>query len=444
VKGLATIRMDAGEGPCFPEREGNGLCDESELSQAKDSLSALDRRWREVGQNPSAFLRQSLGDRTDLFQSGSSFPRAKASLSPGAQRVLEERSIRLRVFHRHHLPETRVVREEGGGRIEIRHRPYQHVGILLPKAKLPVSMLLSLVCPPQVAGVPRVSLALELEENEDPSTGFLAACEVLGIQQLVRRGGAEGVFMLSEGLGLSSGCDLILGGDGPSSTWAMKRLGGRVRVLPMGGGEDLLLIADRRAEVDPLLVEEILLHAELQEKGRCILLSSSEDFLQALGFALWERADRLPRGRKAFVKKNLQSSVERVLVSSLRRAFEILDQFCPKRILLRLQHSSKWMSQLPPCPCVQIGPSASLLGSYFNHPWVHPPMGSIEGFFSPKFFLRPMSIVKGPEETISEECLEFWKEIEEVPAVLLSSKLSNKGGGGQKRAAFSGKKREGL
>ena len=440
VKGIPAIRMDAGQGPCFPEQErlatlgGGGLSHEDAACFAE-----LDRRWGEVGQTPSAFLRQSLGERTDLFQPGSSFPRAKASLSQGAQRLLEERSIRLRVFHRHHLPETRVVREEGGGRVEVRHRPYQHVGILLPKAKLPVSTLLSLVCPPQVAGVDKVSIALGLEEGEQPSTGFLAACEVLGIQQLVRRGGAEGVFILSEGLGLSSPCDLILGGDGPSSSWAMKHLGGRVRVLPMGGGEDLLLIADRRAEIDSLLVDEILLHAELHEKGRCVLFSNSEEYLRALGAALGERVDRLPRGRKAAVKDVLKVSVERVLVPSLRRAFELLEQFYPKRILLRVQHSSKWMAHLPPCPCVQIGASSSLQGSFLSHPWVHPPLGSIEGFFSPKFFLKPMSIMKEREEEISDKRWGYWKEIEEVPAVLLPSRPVSREAGRRGRDKASSK-----
>ncbi len=423
AKGIPAIRVDTGQGPCFLKQEGGSLPGGGELSEVvMASLAELDRRWGEVGGNPSAFLRESLGEPRDLFQPGSSFPRAMASLSPGAQRLLEERSLRLRVFHRHHLPETRVVREEGGGRVELRHRPYQHVGILLPKAKLPVSTLLSLVCPPLVAGVPKVSIALGLEEGEQPSTGFLAACEVLGIQQLVRRGGAEGVFILSEGLGLSSPCDLILGGDGPLAAWAMKQLGGRVRVLPMGGGEDLLLIADRRGEIDSLLVDELLLHTELHENGRCVILSNSKEFLQALGVALGERANLLPRGKKAAVKNALKTSLERVLVPSLRRAFELLEQFCPKRILLRVHHSSKWMAHLPPCPCVQIEASSSLQGTFLSHPWVHPPFGSNEGFFSPKFFLKPMSIMREREEDLSEERWGYWKEIEEVPAVLLPSK----------------------
>jgi hypothetical protein len=49
-------------------------------------------------------------------------------------------------------------------------------------------------------------------------------------------------------------------------------------------------------------------------------------------------------------------------------------------------------------------------------------LGSIEGFFSPKFFLKPMSIIKEREEEISDERWGYWKEVEEVPAVLLRSK----------------------
>ncbi len=437
MKGIAPIRTDPGQGPLFGSGEVDS--DPPQGGGERDvSLGELDRLWREGGENPSVFLQKRLGERRDLFQAGSSFPRAKASLSPGAQQLLEERSIRLRVFHRHHLPENRVVREEGGGRIEIRHRPYQHVGIVLPKAKLPVSTLLSLASPPQVAGVPQVSVALQLEEGEDPSTGFLAACEVMGIHQLVRRGGAEGVFILAEGLGLPGPCDLILGGDGPASAWAMRRVGGHIRVLPMGGGQDLLLVADKRAELDPLLVEEILLHAELHEEGRCILLSNSEDLLLRLGVVLLERADKLPRGRKAAVKRALRASVLRVLVPSLRRAFELLEQFSPKRILLRVSHPSKWMSELPPCACVQLGPSSSLLGSFLSHPWVHPPLGSIEGFFSPKFFLRPMSIMKEREDEISDERWTYWKEVEDVPGVLLPPAASARSSLGMEKKEKAG------
>ncbi|HSG71047.1 MAG TPA: histidinol dehydrogenase, partial [Planctomycetaceae bacterium] len=102
------------------------------------------------------------------------------------------------------LPEdVQVVREEGAARVKLRQRylPLKRIGICVPggAAAYPSTLLMTAV-PAQTAGVKEIAVVVPPTDFGGYNVDLLAACHEIGVSEVYRVGGAQGVAALAYGV----------------------------------------------------------------------------------------------------------------------------------------------------------------------------------------------------------------------------------------------------
>ena len=132
----------------------------------------------------------------------SAIERALAQLDPAVREGLELSIAHNRAGHAAQLPVERVTEVVPGGRVVQRWIPVRRVGLYAPGglAVYPSSVVMNVV-PAQVAGVERIALASPPQAAFGglPHPTILAACGLLGVEEVYAVGGAQAIAMFAYG-----------------------------------------------------------------------------------------------------------------------------------------------------------------------------------------------------------------------------------------------------
>ena len=140
---------------------------------------------------------------TDLRVPAAALHRAAEELDPDVRAALDEAIRRIRLVHEAQVPDEVTVEVVPGGTVTRRHLPVGRVGLYVPGglAPLPSSVLMNVI-PAQVAGVGSIAVASPPRRDEGgrPDRTILAACALLGVEEVYAVGGAQAVAMLAYGV----------------------------------------------------------------------------------------------------------------------------------------------------------------------------------------------------------------------------------------------------
>jgi histidinol dehydrogenase len=129
--------------------------------------------------------------------------------------------------------------------LEQRYRPLRRIGICVPggAAAYPSSVLMTAV-PAQVAGVKEIALMAPPTEFGAYNTDMLAVCYELGITEVYRMGGAQGVAALAYGVESIPQVDKIVGPGNLFVALAKQRVFGTVGIDSIAGPSEVVVIVD--------------------------------------------------------------------------------------------------------------------------------------------------------------------------------------------------------
>src|SRR5690606_27262391 len=151
---------------------------------------------------------------------------ALAGLDPEVRAAMVTAIGRVRLAHTAQRPTERETRLAPGATVTQTWRPVRRVGLYAPGGAhtLPSSVIMNVV-PAQVAGVESIALASTPQrETGLPAAPVLAACALLGVDEVYAVGGAQAIAMLAYGVpGECEPVDLVTG-PGSVYTTAAKRL----------------------------------------------------------------------------------------------------------------------------------------------------------------------------------------------------------------------------
>ncbi|MBV9096642.1 MAG: histidinol dehydrogenase, partial [Frankiaceae bacterium] len=151
---------------------------------------------------------------------------ALAALDPAVRAALEEATDRARRVHSAQRRPDEVVDVAPGAVVTERWVPVRRVGLYVPGGLVayPSSVVMNVV-PAQVAGVGSLAVASppKPEFGGRPNPAVLAACSLLGVDEVYAVGGAQAVAMFAYGVDGVEPVDLVTG---PGNVWvaAAKRL----------------------------------------------------------------------------------------------------------------------------------------------------------------------------------------------------------------------------
>tara|TARA_R110002096_G_scaffold16898_10_gene58006 strand:+ start:17082 stop:18371 length:1290 start_codon:yes stop_codon:yes gene_type:complete len=277
--------------------------------------------------------------------SGEQLQEAWNRCTPEIREALQISADRIRAFH---SKQGATTYETDAGRLRLRVSALEKVGLYVPggTALYPSSVLMTAI-PAQVAGVEEIIMV-----TPGASDQTLAAAHVSGVHRVFEIGGAQAVAALAYGTEAIPQVHKIVG---PGNKWvaAAKRLVfGQVDIDSVAGPSEVLIIADDSA-VPKFVAADLLAQAEHDVEARCILISDSEELLDAVEGELQRQLADLPRA--AIAGASLQEHGTFVLVETLDQAIALSNEYAPEHLELAIADAEARVAQVRHAGAIFVG-----------------------------------------------------------------------------------------
>ncbi|MFL6117060.1 MAG: histidinol dehydrogenase [Catenulispora sp.] len=354
---------------------------------------------------------------------------ALRGLDPQVRAALEESIRRARKVHRDQRRTDTTTRVVDGGTVTERWVPVDRVGLYVPggRAVYPSSVVMNVV-PAQEAGVGSLAVASppQKEFGGLPHPTILAACALLGVNEVYAVGGAQAVAMFAHGYRDAAGdvvcrrADLVTGPGNIYVVAAKRLLKGVIGIDAEAGPTEIMVVADETA--DPgIVAADLISQAEHDPQAAAVLVTDSEQLADAV---LKELAPRVAATRHSEriheALSGRQSAI--VLVDDIDAALVVANGYAAEHLEIQTRDSAADAAKVRNAGAVFVGAFAPVsLGDYLagsNH--VLPTGGCAchSSGLSVQSFLRGIHVVDYTREALAEaaELVVALADAEDLPA----------------------------
>ena len=297
---------------------------------------------------------------------------AAGSLDPEVRAALLEAITRARKVHADQRRTDVTTQVVPGGTVTERWVPVARVGLYVPGglAVYPSTVVMNVV-PAQEAGVESlvVTSPPQADNGGLPDSRVLAACALLGVDEVYAVGGAQAVAMLgygSDGADEGDRCAPVDVITGPGNIWvtaAKRLLQGRVGIDAEAGPTEIAVLADDTA--DPVHVAaDLISQAEHDPLASSILVTPSEALIEAVEAEL---ARQVPATKhEARVRESLTGTQSgAVLVDDLPQGLRVVDAWAAGHLEIQTRDAREWAMRVRNAGAIFVGPWAPVsLGDY--------------------------------------------------------------------------------
>ena len=343
---------------------------------------------------------------TDLRVPADALATALAELDPEVRSALEEAVRRNRAVSSAQLRADEVVAVVDGATVRERWVPVGRVGLYVPGGRVayPSSVVMNAV-PALVAGVGSLAVASppKAEFGGLPNPFILAACALLGVDEVYAVGGAQAVAMLAYGV---EGCPPVDVITGPGNVYvaAAKRLvQGRCGIDSEAGPTEVAILADSSA-VPAAVAADLVAQAEHDPLAACLLVTDSAELLDAVDVELGKQVPATKHRER--VEQALAGQSAHVLVDDLDHGLEVVDAWAAEHLEVITVDAAERALRVRNAGAVFVGGFTPVsLGDYLagsNHVL---PTGGTARFssgLSAQSFLKRMSVVTYSQEALAE------------------------------------------
>nr|WP_233360448.1 histidinol dehydrogenase [Streptomyces sp. SID4946] len=349
---------------------------------------------------------------------------ALAGLDADVRAALEESIRRARLVHRAQRRTAHTTQVVPGGSVTEKWVPVERVGLYAPggRSVYPSSVIMNAV-PAQEAGVESIALASPPQSDFGglPHPTILAACALLGVDEVYAAGGATAVAMFAYGTESCPPANMVTG---PGNIWvaaAKRYFTGRIGIDTEAGPTEIAILADDTA--DPAHVAaDLISQAEHDPLAAAVLVTDSPDLADAVEKELEPQVaatkhvdDRI---RPALAGR--QSAI--VLVDGVEEGLKVVDAYGAEHLEIQTADATAVADRVRNAGAIFIGPWAPVsLGDYAagsNH--VLPTGGCAchSSGLSVQSFLRGIHIVDYTEDALAEVAhhVVTLAEAEDLPA----------------------------
>lgn len=323
---------------------------------------------------------------------------ALAALDPALRAALEEALRRVRLVHEAQRPVGHVTTVAEGATVSERYVPAGRAGVYAPGGLTvyPSSVIMNVV-PAQVAGVPEIAVASPPQAAHGglPHPAVLAACALLGVEEVHAAGGAQAIAMFAYGTADCAAADVVTGPGNVYVAAAKRLLLGTVGTDAEAGPTEIAIIADHTADPE-FVAADLIAQAEHDPLAACLLITTDPALADRTEKALEPRvAGARHRDR---IRQALAGQSACVLVDDTDAALAVADAWAPEHLEIQAERASALSARVRNAGAVFVGPYAPVsLGDYLagsNH--VLPTGGTARhsGGLSVLSFLRGIHVVE--------------------------------------------------
>jgi len=283
---------------------------------------------------------------------------------------------------------------DGGGYLAQRYLPLARVGVCVPggAAAYPSTVLMTAV-PAQAAGVRELAVIAPPTKFGAYNPDLLATCHELGIREVYRIGGAQGVAALAYGVDGIAKVDKIVGPGNMFVALAKQFVFGEVDIDSIAGPSEVVVVADETARAD-FTAADLIAQAE-HAPGASILVSWSRKLLDETSAELERQLADLPRAELA--RQSLEDFGALILVRDVEEACQVADSLAAEHLHIATENPEAVLAQIPHAGAAFLGHySPVALGDYVAGPSHVLPTGGTARFasaLSSNDFVRATSVL---------------------------------------------------
>lgn len=297
---------------------------------------------------------------------------AEQTLDPLVRQALLTAIERTTTVHTDQLPADGVTELGPGAVVRQTWRPVRRVGLYVPggRAVYPSSVVMNVV-PARVAGVTSMAVVSPPQVDNDgwPHPTILAACSLLGIDEVYAAGGAQAIAMLALGVEGVEAVNIITGPGNIFVTEAKRLLRGRVGIDSEAGPTEIAIVADDSA--DPALVAaDLISQAEHDVVAASVLITDSRELADAVDEALAEQVAATKHSERIRIALSGQQSAT-VITSGIAQSLAMADAYAAEHLEIHTRNAAEDAAAIRNAGAIFVGPYSPVsLGDYLagsNH-----------------------------------------------------------------------------
>jgi histidinol dehydrogenase len=314
-------------------------------------------------------------------------------LDPDVRTALTEAARRARLVHEAQRRNDVTVEVAPGAHVTERYVPVDRVGLYVPGGRVayPSSVVMNVV-PAQVAGVGSLAVASPPQPDGLPHRAILAACALLGVDEVYAVGGAQAIAMFAYGAPDDGVAPVdIVTGPGNVYVAAAKRLvRGVVGIDAEAGPTEIAILADQTANA-AYVAADLVAQAEHDPLAACLLVTTSEPLADAVDTLLPDP---------------LVDAAATVLVDTVDDGLAVVDAWAAEHLEVVTRDAAAVARRVRNAGAVFVGPYAPVsLGDYLagsNH--VLPTAGTARhtGGLSVDSFVRGVHVVECTAQALAQ------------------------------------------
>jgi histidinol dehydrogenase len=283
-----------------------------------------------------------------------------------------------------------------------RYVPLERVGVCVPggAAAYPSTVLMTAV-PAQAAGIQEIAAVAPPTKFGANNPVILAVCQELGIREVYRVGGAQGVAALAYGVDGIAKVDKIVGPGNLFVALAKRHVYGEVDIDSIAGPSEVVVIADDSTRPD-FAAADLLAQAE-HAPGASIFITWSEATLDATAKELERQVALLSRCEETI--QSLRDFGCFILVKDEAEACRITDLIAPEHLHIATSNPERLAAKIRNAGATFLGNySPVAVGDYAAGPSHVLPTGGTARWasgLSANQFLRSSSVIQYSAEALA-------------------------------------------
>lgn len=399
-----TARVDA---LCERLHSGNLVAASQTQVDVPGAVQEVLQRVRDGGDLAAA----ELGSRFDranvspetLFVPREQLARAHAEADAEFLALMREAIANIRAYQEHILWHDPPPLVRGGRRLGVRYNPIERVAVYVPggQALYPSTVLMTVV-PAQVAGVREIVMV-------SPPTGgeinpmALALAHELGIEEVLRLGGAVGIAAVAFGTERVRKVSKIVGPGNAFVAEAKRQLFGRVGIDSIAGPSEVFIVADDSADAR-WVAADMLAQAE-HNPGSAIVATPSMQLAQAVQRQVTQQLEALERAQ--VTRPSLERYSAILHTANLQDACALADRFATEHLQIATRDDEGCLARIRNAGAIFIGNYSPVpVGDYYAGPSHVLPTGGTARFFGPlscNDFLKASSLIQYDAESLERD-----------------------------------------
>lgn len=329
-----------------------------------------------------------------------SLHRAHAEAAPGYLQAIRRIRKNILSFQSGILHQDAVM-PMGDHELRLVYRPLRRIGVCIPggAAAYPSTLLMTAL-PAMAAGVGEIAVVAPPTRFGADNPDLLAACAEIGVEEVYRIGGAQGVATLAYGVEGIEPVDKIVGPGNLFVALAKQQVSSFVGIDMLAGPSEVVVLAD--ATANPHYVAADLISQAEHAPGASILVTWSPDLADRVVESLAAQLRLLDRCDLA--RESLEEFGAVITVADEQAACRLSDEIAPEHLQIETADPDSTFKRIHNAGAVFLGHHTPVaVGDYVAGPSHTLPTGGTARFasgLSANDFRKRMSVIRYTREKL--------------------------------------------